>query len=322
MRVVGIIVGILVVVVGLGAVVTFVVFPRVSDPELGRVVRSADAARRGLYLANYVMGCLDCHSRREEDLYSMPPVRSAEFGGGFVFTREMGIPGTLVSPNISPGGIDGWTDGEVVRAIAAGVSRDGRPLFPLMPYHNFGTLDKEDIESVVAYLRIVPAVRRPVQEKSSLDFPVNVLIRFLPRDPDFRQRPNPRDSADYGEYMVRAAGCADCHTARDAQGNPVGPAFAGGMEMVYPGRFLVRPANLTPDSETGIGRWTREQFVARFKSKTDEDYRRTPAPKGSPNTIMPWWAYSGMTAEDLGAIYDYLRTLAPVRNQVVTFEPR
>lgn len=315
MRVVGIIVGVLVVVVGLAAAVTFLVYPRVSDPEMGRVVRTTEAARRGLYLANNVMGCIDCHSRREEDLYSMPPVRSAEFGGGLVFSREMGIPGTLISPNITPGGVEDWTDGELVRAIAAGVSRDGRPLFPLMPYHNFGTLDKEDIEAVVAYLRVIPPVRRTV-EKSSIDFPVNMLIRFQPRDPDFRPRPNPRDAVAHGDYLVRAAGCGDCHTTRDAQGNPAGPAFAGGMEMKYLDRFTVRPANITPDRDTGIGSWTREQFIARFKSKTEEDYRKMPAPKGSPNTLMPWWAYAGMTAEDLGAIYDYLRTVAPVRNQV------
>ncbi len=322
MRLVGIIVGIVVVVAGLAAAVTFLVFPRVSAPEMGNVVRTTDAARRGLYLANSVMGCLDCHSRREEDLYSMPPVRSAEFGGGFVFSREMGMPGTIVSPNITPGALSNWTDGEVVRAIAAGVARDGRPLFPLMPYHAFGTLDKEDIEAVVAYLRNVPSVRRAV-DKTEIDFPVNVLIRFLPRDPEFKQRPNPRDSAAYGEYMVRAAGCADCHTQRDAQGNATGPAFAGGQEMLFPGRFLVRPANITPDQETGIGSWSRDQFIARFKSKTEADYRNTPAPKGSSNTIMPWWAYSGMTPEDLGAIYDYLRTVTPVRNAVtVRFEPR
>lgn len=251
------------VIAGLAAAVTFLVFPRVSDPELGRVVRSPEAVRRGLYLANYVMGCMDCHSRREEDLYSMPAVRSAEFGGGFVFSREMGLPGNIVTPNITPGALADWIDGEFVRAIAAGVARDGRPLLPLMPYHAFGTLDKEDTESVVAYLRNVPAVRRTVDE-TEIDFPVNVLIRFLPRDPTFKQRPNPRDAAAYGEYMVRAAVCADCHTRRDAQGNAIGPAFAGGQEMLYLGRFLVRPANITPDQETGIGGWSREQFISRL----------------------------------------------------------
>ena len=321
MRVIGIIAAVLVVVFGLAAAVTFVVFPRVSVAEKGNVPRTTDAARRGLYLANYVMGCIDCHSRREEDLYSMPPIRSAEFGGGFVFSRAMGFPGNIVTPNITQGALEDWTDGEVVRAIAAGVSRDGRPLFPLMPYHNFGTLDKEDIEAVVAYLRLVPAVRRAVPE-TTIDFPVNVLIRFMPKDPVFRMRPNPREAVAYGEYMVRAAGCAECHTVLDARGNPAGPPFAGGMEMLHPGRFLVRPTNITPDVETGIGAWTREQFIDRFKAKTEEDYRNTPAQRGSRNTLMPWWAFAGMTREDLGAIYDYLRTVPAVRNEVVTFEPR
>ena len=44
--------------------------------------------------------------------------------------------------------------------------------------------------------------------------------------------------------------------------------------------------------------------------------------RGEPNTPMPWWEYAGMTREDLGAIYDYLRTVAPVRGEVVTFEAK
>ena len=317
---IAIILGVVVVLIGgaLGAVYT--IFPRVSEPETVKIERTVERVTRGVYLANAVMGCVDCHSRREEDLYSMPPVRTAEFGGGFVFSREMGLPGNIVSRNITQGALADWTDGEVLRAIVSGVSRDGRVLFPIMPFHAYGTLDREDIYSVIAYLRVRDKVTRPVPP-TEIDFPTSLFIRFAPTDPSFHTKPNPRDTVAYGEYMVRAAGCADCHTRRDAQGMAVGPDFAGGYEMLMPGKFLNRTANITPDNETGIGKWTKEAFIARFKSRTEADYRAMPVAPGQPNTMMPWWAFSNMTEQDLGAIYEYLRTVPAVRNKVVTFEP-
>lgn len=77
--------------------------------------------------------------------------------------------------------------------------------------------------------------------------------------------------------------------------------------------------NLTPAPSTFIGRATREEFIGRFKAFDGIAPESAPvAPKGR-NTVMPWLAYSGMTEEDLGAIYDYLRTLPPVEHQVNAF---
>ncbi len=318
---IAIVVGAVVVLAGAAFASLYLVFPRVSEPGTIKVDRTLERVQRGTYLANAVMGCVDCHSRHEEDIYSMPPVRTAEFGGGLVFSREMGLPGNIVSRNITPGVMEDWTDGEFVRAITAGVSRDGRVLFPVMPYHTYGTLDREDIYSVVAYLRVIQKVTRAVPD-TEIDFPVSLLIRLTPADPTFHTRPNPRDTVAYGRYMVAAAGCAECHTQRDAQGNPAGPAFGGGQDMLMPRKFLARPANITPDTATGIGTWTKEAFIARFKSRTEAEYRTMRVEPGQPNTFMPWWAYASMTPEDLAAIYDYLRTVAPVSNKVVTFEPR
>jgi mono/diheme cytochrome c family protein len=317
---IAIVVGGIAVLMGGALAVLYTVFPRVSEAESIRVERTTERVTRGQYLANHVFVCVACHSQGEPNLYSMPPVRSLEFGGGVMWTREMGLPGTVVSPNISPGALREWSDGEIVRAIAAGVSRDGRPLFPLMPYHAYGTLDREDINAIVAYLRVIQPVNRPVPE-TKLDFPVNLIVRTMPRDPAFHTRPHPRDPVAYGRYLVTGAGCADCHTRRDVQGNLAGPEFAGGQDFPE-AQFLARSANITPDNETGIGTWTKEAFIARFKSRTEPDYRQMAAPRGQPNTIMPWWAFSGMTEEDLGAIYEYLRTVPAVSNKVVAFEPR
>jgi hypothetical protein len=74
-------------------------------------------------------------------------------------------------------------------------------------------------------------------------------------------------------------------------------------------------ANITPDAETGIGRWTLEQFVARFKTVADADEGAL-ALNGRRNTEMPWRDYGGMKTDDLAAIFTYLRTVPAVRHAV------
>jgi hypothetical protein len=81
-----------------------------------------------------VAACGDCHSQRHYTRFGGPVIEGGD-GLGFAFPKEM-----VVAPNITPDketGIGNWTDGEVIRAIREGVSRDGQALFPLMPYAAF-----------------------------------------------------------------------------------------------------------------------------------------------------------------------------------------
>lgn len=124
---------------------------------------------RGEYLANAVMVCVDCHSMRDFTKYA-DPVTGARFaGGGEEFTKELGAPGDFYAPNLTPYNLKDWTDDEIYRAITAGVSKDGRALFPGMPYHLYGQASKEDIYAVIAYLRTL----EPVE---------NQIIRFTPNE--------------------------------------------------------------------------------------------------------------------------------------------
>lgn len=95
-----------------------------------------------------------------------------------------------------------------------------------------------------------------------------------------------------------------------------GMDFAGGHEMPLPSGQIVRSANITPDFDTGIGAWDKAYFINRFKEYADSTKSHIPVAKDSENTVMPWMMYAGMTVEDLGAIYSYLRTLQPVKNAV------
>ncbi len=78
-------------------------------------------------------------------------------------------------------------------------------------------------------------------------------------------------------------------------------------------------ANLTPDPDTRMGQATKEAFIARFAAFRSFDPVTAPPALPGQNTVMAWKAFSGMTDQDLGAIYDYLKTLPPIKNQVVHF---
>ena len=97
-------------------------------------------------------------------------------------------------------------------------------------------------------------------------------------------------------------------------------AFAGGQGYIVPGGSKVFSANITPDKETGIGSWTKEQFVSRFTQFANGKMQPTPVKPGEFQTIMPWWRYGSMKVSDLEAIYAYLKTIKPISNHVVKFE--
>jgi hypothetical protein len=78
-------------------------------------------------------------------------------------------------------------------------------------------------------------------------------------------------------------------------------------------------SNITPNPDTFIGRATREEFIGRFKSYASMTAETSPIPPPGRNTVMPWLSFAGMTDEDLGAIYDYLRTVPPIENRVNSF---
>jgi mono/diheme cytochrome c family protein len=222
----------------------------------------------------------------------------------------------LYSKNITPAAIGSWTDGELIRAFTAGVSRDGTPLFPIMPYPKYARLSPEDVEAIVAYLRTLPPVQKTVPERQ-LPFPLPFIVRTMPAAATLRPMPPRTDRVAYGEYLTSAAVCSDCHTPMDDQGTPLpGRDFAGGQEYKMPNGAIVRPANITPDADSGIGTWNEQQFIDKFRAWRGAEARSLSEAEQRENTIMPWFAYSGMTDDDLSAIYTYLRTLKPVLNRV------
>lgn len=106
------------------------------------------------------------------------------------------------------------------------------------------------------------------------------------------------DSLAKGEYLTRAANCVACHTVSD------GKPFAGGVEFKLPFGSLFSP-NITPDTQTGIGAWTNEEFVSALQTGVGRDGKHYyPA--------FPYTSYSKMSRDDILAIKTYLDSLEPV----------
>lgn len=295
-------------------------FPK-NIPMQNVQINHADSAliKRGEYLANNVTGCIDCHSERNLDMWAIPRVHGTEGKGGMKFPKEFGLPGNLYSKNITPAGIGNWSDAEFYHLITTGIRKNGEPIFPLMPYPGYAQADSEDIKAIVAYIRTLKPIENQVPE-SEVDFPLSLIMRTMPKPATPTKRPAINDSVNYGKYMVTIAGCGDCHTPME-KGTPIpGKEFAGGNEYHFP-MGTVRSANITPHPTNGIGAWDKQTFINTFKFHAKPENQNIPWQKRGYQTVMGWYEYSGMTEEDLGAIYSYLRTLKPVDNKIVKFTP-
>ncbi|MFD2203634.1 c-type cytochrome [Shivajiella indica] len=311
-----IVTAILVIVVGAISYISFAL-PNVGPPpEDLKVEITPEKVEHGKYLAYHVMMCVDCHSERDFSLFSGPPVPGTETTGGERFDQSMGFPGVFFSPNITPFGIGDWTDGELFRLITTGVRKDGTPIFPVMPYEKYGKIDADDIEAVIAYIRSLEPVE-VVRPQSKADFPFNLILRTIPTEASLTKKPDPSDQVAYGGYMVNAAACGDCHTKFE-NGSYTGEPFAGGREFALPNGILTTP-NLTPH-ESGLGNWTSDMFVQRFKMYGEHYVPEKVGPEDM-QTIMPWVMYAGMKEADLQAIFAYLQSLPPVENYVEKFKP-
>jgi len=146
-----------------------------------------------------------------------------------------------------------------------------------------------------ALLAIVVAAATPL-------FPFQGRAQQASQDPAVLER---------GRYLVEtAAFCGVCHTTRGAEGRLLpGMELAGGRVLAERGFRAVAP-NITPDPETGIGRWSDAEVAAAIRNGRRPDGSLIGPP-------MPVELYRGISDRDLGAMVAYLRTVPPVRHAVV-----
>jgi mono/diheme cytochrome c family protein len=283
-----------------------------------KVAMTPERIARGKYIFENVSDCDGCHSQRDFTRVGAPVVVSGRGRGSVLSDLVKGLPGTIVAPNITPDpetGIGKWTDGEKIRAIRDGIDNTGRALFPMMPYPSLRKMSDDDVQSLVAYLNSLPPVKNPLPV-TKLNFPVGLFIKFAPQPAGSVPPPDHADKVKYGEYLGSLGGCADCHTPL-SNGQPVAAKTLAGGRVFDTTYGKVLSANITPDTDTGIGKWSEDFFRKKFYDY--KDYAVSgPPPLSGPQafTLMPWLALSQLPPDDLNAIYAWLRTVKPVKNYV------
>jgi cytochrome c553 len=313
---------------GLAALAMLAAAPGACD---GKYVRPVGAEKveatperlvRGGYLVNQVTACGACHTTREHGNIASEPERTDAFlGGGNVFVAA-GMSEGIWIPNITPDvetGIGGWTDDELMRAIRDGVARDGHFLLPFMPFGAYQHMSDEDVRSIVAYLRTVPAYKQPKpRTENKLGLLPRVLFTKLGvqmHAPVHDVPPPPQDDpVAKGEYLTTIGACAECHSlTKKGPRKRDDPQYLAGSEgpMTDPGFGKVWAANLTPDKETGIGKYFPEQIKQAIRTGTRLDGKRMAPPM---SIMIPH--YSGIAEDDLDAIVAYLKSVKPAKHEV------
>ena len=279
-------------------------YPRMRAPQEMNAPSDAATLARGKYLVEAMTGCVVCHSPLDTTKPGEFVLSGKEYSGR-VFHEEEGFPGTIVAGNISPDpetGIGAWTDGEIVRAIREGVSRDGRPLFPLMNYPSYRDLSDEDVLSIVAYLRTQKPIRNDPGE-TDLNFPVGMMIRTVPQPLDGPPRGLPAAGIERGRAMLKMMLCGDCHTPRDDRGGPLpGKELAGGNPFRGPWG-VVYSANITSHPSAGTGAFSDDDLRRIFREGRNRAGREL--------WVMPWSITRNLTDADLDALIAALREVPP-----------
>lgn len=253
-------------------------------------------------------GCENCHTDRKNGGQPM--------AGGVELKTPLG---TFYTPNISPDretGIGSWREDDFRRALREGRRPDGANYYPSFPYTSYTNLSDQDIQALWAYMRTAAPVR---QVNTPHQLPWYVRFRplltvwkwlFFKRGP---YQPDPAKSAEWnrGAYLVRGPGhCNECHTERNALGGiDLNKALAGTNH----GPEGARIPNITPEPNTGIGKWNAADLLEYLKTglRPDGDYV---------GGLMAEMIDNGLKYQsgvDLKAIATYLSGVPAVRNLVI-----
>ena len=275
--------------------------------EAAAAQASAAEIARGKYVFGATGGC-GCHTVKGQ------PVNA----GG---RRYDGPFGTVYSTNITPDretGIGTWTDEQIITGIRLGRRPNGERLLPVHPYTVFNGMTADDLKALVVFLKTVPPVKRANQAKritvplfESVFLPA-WLAAFAPRETPPATAPT--GGAARGEYLVRAvAHCGECHTPRTMTMATDNSRFLAGKPKGPEDEAM---PNITPDRDTGIGKWSAEEIAEYLGSgnKPDGDVAGGLMGEVIEGTLA---GYKDLTKTDRLAIAQYLKTIPAVSNKVV-----
>ena len=270
------------------------------------VAASHDAVARGKYIFGAAGGC-GCHTEKDRQVNS----GGRKYDGPF---------GTVYSTNITPDrqtGIGSWTDDQIIAAIRLGVRPNGERLIPVHPFTVFNGMAEEDLRALVAYLRTLPAVNRSnVPKRITVPLFERVFLPGWLAAFAVREMPPPTAPTSglaRGEYLVKAVGhCGECHTPRTMTMAPDTSRFLAGTASGPEGSTV---PNITPDPDTGLGKWSEREIVDYLGTGNKPDGDVVGGLMGE--VIFGTTAgYRDMTPADLAAIARYLKSVPPVKNKI------
>ncbi|WP_199099140.1 cytochrome c [Dyella sp. ASV21] len=235
------------------------------------------------------------------------------FAGGVPFKLPFG---TIYSSNITADaetGIGRWSDDDFVRALHAGVDKDGRPLYPAFPYTSYTALSRDDILAIKAYLFSLPAAHAPTPA-NDLSFPFNQRwavsmwnALFLKKE-RFQPEQGKTEAWNRGAYLATALGhCGECHTPRNvAFAMKNGEALAGAELQGW------KAYNITSDKDHGIGSWSSQELI-QYLSKGHAAGRGTAS---GPMGEVVEYSLQYLTPSDLSALATYLGDVKPQQSGI------
>lgn len=255
--------------------------------------------RRGEYIFN-LAGCAGCHTDKKNN--------GQHLAGGREFKTDFGV---FYSPNITPEpttGIGAWSENDFTTALRHGKAPDGSNYFPAFPYPSYTHMNDTDIADMWAYLKAQPAIMQ-TNRPHALDGPFG--WRWLVTFWNWMYLDvGPQPGWNRGRYIAQALShCHECHSPRNALGGI-------NTDMAYAGtprnpEGIVVP-NITPDDDTGIGKWSRSDLEMLFTigMLPDSDF------VGGVMAESVSHATSKMTPEDRTALIEYLSALRPIANRI------
>lgn len=250
-------------------------------------------------------GCVSCH-RNEQTLAGGPPIVTPY--------------GTYFPPNITPHreqGIGRWSEEDFLRALRMGISPGGQHYYPAFPYPSYTRMTRRDMQALYAYLMTQPESARqspphvipwPLSSRALIShwkqgrFTPGAAVTDPTRTPQWNR----------GAYLAKALGhCGECHTPRGFLGTPRSDRYLAGT---CSGPEGLRVPNITPDEETGIGRWTTAELDTFLATG------RRPDGCYASGLMMEVLGTSCMqlTDYDRQALAFYLASLPPIHNNLDT----
>ena len=274
---------------------------------------------RGKYIFNS-SGCMNCHS----------PDRARPLSGGKKMATSFG---TFFTPNITPdkvNGIGAWSDEDFLKAVKRGISPDGQYYYPSFSFASYSKLTDSDVLDMRAYMNTLA----PLPDKNKpheIKFPMNQRkILFAWRALNFRRehvsaaeenvfkyqgtfRPHKNKSKEWnnGAYLVEGAlHCTECHTPRNSMGGLVVNKWMAGGVLADEDN----PAsNITPDKDTGLGSWTKEDWTTFLKEGSTPDGDDV----GGEMYRIIKYGTAHLTKSDLDDVITYLQDLKPINNTAI-----